>query len=80
MNQETRVALSKVPAVTTGFLIIKILTTTLGETDGDAISQSMNLGYLVGTLLFSLVFMLAVSAQIKAKQLNPWLDWTTIIA
>ncbi len=41
--------LSKVPAVTLSFWIIKILATTLGETGGDAVSMSMNLGYLVST-------------------------------
>jgi uncharacterized membrane-anchored protein len=80
MNQEARVALSKVPAVTIGFWIIKIFATTLGETGGDTVSMTMNFGYLVGTLIFTFVFVLAVSAQIKAKQFNPWLYWTTIIA
>jgi len=48
--------LSKVPEVTIGFWIVKILCTTLGETGGDAVTMSMNLGYLVGTLIFAAVF------------------------
>ena len=44
--------LSKVPAVTLTFWIIKILATTLGETGGDTVTMTMNLGYLVGTVIF----------------------------
>ena len=73
-------ALSKVPQVTLLFWIIKIAATTLGETGGDAVSMSMNLGYLVGTAIFAAVFALAVLAQIKALTFQPWLYWTTIIA
>src|SRR3954467_8863237 len=70
----------KVPAVTTVFWMIKILATTLGETGGDALSMSVELGYLVSTVIFFLIFALAVSVQIKANQFNPVLYWTTIIA
>ena len=73
-------ALSKVPQVTLLFWIIKIAATTLGETGGDAVSMSMNLGYLVGTAIFAAIFAVAVGAQIKAKTFKPLLYWTTIIA
>lgn len=72
--------LSKVPEVTLVFWIIKIAATTLGETGGDALSMSMNLGYLVSTGIFSVIFALLVNAQMSAKQFNPWLYWATIIA
>jgi uncharacterized membrane-anchored protein len=73
-------ALIKVPALTLIFWVIKILATTLGETAGDALSMSMNLGYLVSTAIFAAIFLVAVSAQIKAKQFHPFLYWATIIA
>ena len=73
-------ALAKVPEVTLGFWLIKIAATTLGETGGDAVSMSMNLGYLVGTLIFAAVFLVAVLAQVRAKGFHPLLYWTTIIA
>jgi uncharacterized membrane-anchored protein len=73
-------ASAKVPEVTLGFWIIKIAATTLGETGGDAVSMSMNLGYLVGTGIFAAVFLAAVTAQIKARQFHPLLYWATIIA
>lgn len=80
MNNTTKNALSKVPEVTLLFWIIKIAATTLGETGGDAVSMSMNLGYLVGTGIFSAIFLIAVAAQIKAKGFHPFMYWTTIIA
>src|SRR5258708_6233055 len=70
----------KVPELTLVFWIIKIAATTLGETGGDAVSMSMNLGYLVGTLIFAAIFLLAVLVQIKASQFHPVIYWTTIIA
>jgi len=80
MTDTTKDALSKVPEVTLLFWIIKIAATTLGETGGDAVSMSMNLGYLLGTGIFAAIFFLAVMAQIKAKGFHPFLYWTTIIA
>ncbi len=80
MNRSGAADLSKVPEVTLVFWIIKIAATTLGETGGDAVSMSMNLGYLVGTLIFAVLFALAVSVQIAAKRFHPWLYWLTIVA
>ena len=71
---------SKVPAITLVFWIVKILCTTLGETGGDAVTMSMNLGYLVGTAIFAAIFVVAVAAQVIAKRFHPFLYWTTIIA
>ncbi len=77
---EKQEILSKVPEVTLLFWIIKILATTLGETGGDAVSMSMNLGYLISTGIFAVIFIVAVGAQISAKKFHPVLYWTTIIA
>ena len=71
---------SKVAAVTVSFWIIKILCTTLGETGGDAVTMSMNLGYAVGTAIFAVIFLAAVIAQVFAKKFHPFLYWFTIIA
>lgn len=72
--------LSKVPALTLGFWAIKILATTLGEVGGDAVTMSMNLGYLIGTALFATVFALAVFTQIRSPNFRPWVYWFAIIA
>ena len=63
--------MSKVPEISLMFWIIKIAATTLGETGGDALSMSMNLGYLVATGIFAVVFFVAVAAQIVAKLIAP---------
>lgn len=92
MKQAVVQVLSKVPAVTLGFWVIKVLATTLGETGGDALSMTwlgettaaagsngLN-GYLVGTAVFGLLLAGLVWFQIKAKSYNPWLYWATIAA
>ena len=80
MDPQPSPRLSKVPEVTLVFWVIKIAATTLGETGGDAVSMSMKLGYLLGTVIFALLFALAVCAQIAAARFRPLLYWTTIIA
>lgn len=72
--------MSKVPAVTLLFWIIKIAATTLGETGGDAVSMSMNLGYLAATGIFAVIFIGAVGVQIKAARFHPYVYWATIVA
>jgi len=71
---------SKVPELTFLFWVLKIVATTLGETGGDAVSMSMNLGYLIATGIFANFFLVAVGAQITAEKFNPYLYWTAIIA
>jgi uncharacterized membrane-anchored protein len=71
---------SKVPAITLGFWIIKILATTFGETAGDTVSMTMDLGYLVGTAIFAALLVVLVAVQIAARKFHPWLYWATIIA
>ena len=80
MNRQTNSALSKVPEVTLGFWALKILATTLGETGGDAVSMSLNLGYLLSTGIFAVIFAIAVLTQILAKKFHPVIYWVTIIA
>jgi uncharacterized membrane-anchored protein len=72
--------LTKVPQLTLLFWVIKVAATTLGETGGDAVSMSMKLGYLVGTGIFGVIFIVAVVAQIRAKEFHPFLYWVTIVA
>jgi len=80
MESGLKHVLSKVPEVTLIFWLIKIAATTLGETGGDAVSMSMNLGYLVGTAIFAVIFIGAVLVQIFAKKFHPAIYWTTIVA
>ena len=71
---------SKVPEVTLLFWIIKIAATTLGETGGDALSMTMNLGYLLSTAIFAVIFLAAVTVQVLARRFHPVIYWVTIIA
>ncbi len=83
-----RDAATKVPAVTLGFWVIKVLATTLGETGGDSVTMTWlhadvhphNGGYLIGTGIFVVVFVAAVIAQILVKKFNPWMYWIAIVA
>lgn len=86
--QHDRDMLSKVPEVTLGFWIIKILATTLGETGGDTVTMSWlhadqnadNGGYLIGTGIFLALFIAAVAAQMTTKRFNAWIYWLAIVA
>jgi uncharacterized membrane-anchored protein len=71
---------SKVPEITLGFWIIKIAATTLGETGGDALSMTLNLGYAISSAIFIAFFVLAVAAQVRAKTFHPFLYWSVIVA
>jgi uncharacterized membrane-anchored protein len=88
-TEERAAALSKVPAITLGFWVIKILATTLGETGGDTVtmtwlgettSQPVPNGYLIGTAIFGVALILLVWLQIRARRFNQWLYWATIVA
>jgi uncharacterized membrane-anchored protein len=72
-------ALTKVPAVTLGFWLIKILATTLGETGGDTVTMTLNWGYLLGSALFVALLIGFVVVQIVAKRFHPFLYWATIV-
>jgi uncharacterized membrane-anchored protein len=88
-SDELRAALSKVPAVTLGFWIIKILATTLGETAGDTVTMTW-LGattphpvagaYIIGTAVFGALLIALVWLQLRAGRFNAWLYWATIVA
>jgi uncharacterized membrane-anchored protein len=77
---DNRLTMSKVPAVTLGFWIIKIAATTLGETGGDTVTMTMNLGYLTGTAIFLSALAVLAVLQIAAKKFHPSLYWATIVA
>src|ERR1700730_14104853 len=78
---------SKVPEVTLGFWVIKILATTLGETGGDTVTMTwlkadvmVNSGYLVGSAIFLSALIVLVGIQIATKKFHPFLYWTVIVA
>jgi uncharacterized membrane-anchored protein len=72
--------LSKVPQVTFAFWLIKICATTLGETGGDALSMTMEVGYAVSTVIFFGIFIATVAAQVSVRRYHPFLYWAVIVA
>lgn len=80
MTSRPDIAVTKVPEITVGFWVLKVLATTLGETGGDAVTMSMGLGYLVGTGIFAAIFGLVIVAQVRARRFHPSLYWTAIVA
>src|SRR4051794_12608006 len=89
MNKERSELIAKVPQITILFWIVKVLATTLGETAGDAVTMSWlgettaeakGTGYLIGTAIFGVIFVVTVLVQIKAKKFHPFLYWLTIVA
>lgn len=79
-DAELEAATSKVPAVTLGFWIIKILATTLGETGGDTLSMTLDLGYLVSSAIFLAILLAFAGGQVAARRFHPLLYWATIVA
>src|SRR3984893_2416521 len=89
MDTKRSELVAKVPQVTLVFWIVKILATTLGETGGDAVTMSWlgettaeakGTGYLIGTAIFGVIFVVAVLVQIRAEKFHPFLYWLTIQA
>src|SRR5207249_6061245 len=71
---------SKVPQVTLLFWIMKIAATTLGETAGDLLSMTLNVGYAVSSMILIGLFLVTVVAQLRANEYRPILYWTVILS
>lgn len=80
MTVSTEKVLSKVPQITLAFWIMKICATTLGETAGDLLSMTLNLGYAASTILLLSIFAVSLIGQLKAKRFMPWLYWAVILS
>ncbi len=79
-DSSTDHVLSKLPQITLAFWIMKIAATTLGETAGDLFSMTMNVGYLVSSLVLLSVFVVLLIAQLAASRYHPFLYWSVILA
>ena len=71
--------MSKIAKVTALFWIMKICATTLGETGGDLLSMTMNVGYALSSFILVAVFLVFVIIQIKSAGFHPVLYWTVIL-
>ncbi len=72
-------SLSKVAEIGIYFWILKILATTLGETTGDMLAQTLNLGYTVGLFATGSVLLVLLVLQIRAKKFHSVLFWAAVI-
>lgn len=73
-------SLNKIPHVTFAFWVMKIAATTLGETAGDLLSMTLNIGYALSSVILLSMFVVALVGQLLAKRYHPWLYWTVILA
>lgn len=76
----SRDLMTKVPAVTLAFWLIKICATTVGETGGDALSMTLKLGYAVSTLIFLGFFVVTLAVQVRARRYHPFAYWAVVVA
>ncbi|MGH3888478.1 MAG: COG4705 family protein [Pseudonocardiaceae bacterium] len=72
--------MTKLPQITLLFWVMKIAATTLGETGGDLLAQTMNIGYAISSLLFIGLFLVSLVIQLKAQKFHPVLYWTVIVS
>ena len=72
--------LSKVPQATLAFWVVKILATTVGETGGDALSMTLNLGYAASSLILLGFFCVTLTAQLASKRYHPVFYWAVVVA
>ena len=80
MKDDLEPTIAKVPAVTPGFWVVKVLATTLGETGGDSVTMTLDWGYLAGTALFAVALAALVAAQVRSRRFQPALYWAAIVA
>lgn len=71
--------ISKVAQVTFFFWLMKICATTLGETAGDLLSMTLNIGYGVSSIILLSLFAVSLALQLSAKAFHPVLFWTVIL-
>ncbi len=71
---------NKLPQITLAFWVMKICATTLGETAGDLLSMTLNVGYAVSSLILISLFLVTLVGQLASKRYVPWLYWLVILS
>ena len=80
MNTTALSTASKLPAITLLFWVMKICATTLGETAGDLLSMTFDIGYAVSSLILISAFVMTLTIQLLSKSYHPLLYWTVILS
>ena len=76
----TPISLNKLPEITLTFWVMKICATTLGETAGDLLSMTLNVGYAISSLILISAFLITLGLQLFSKSYNPVLYWIVILS
>lgn len=71
--------LNKVPEVTLAFWVIKILSTTVGETGADYLAVNVGLGSSTTTGIMAALLAAALITQIRMRRYVPWIYWLTVV-
>ena len=72
--------MNKLPQITLAFWVMKICATTLGETAGDLLSMTLNVGYAISSMILLSVFLITLLTQLWSKSYNPVLYWIVILS
>ena len=72
--------MNKLPQITLAFWVMKICATTLGETAGDLLSMTLNVGYAISSLILISVFAVTLISQLFSKTYHPVLYWIVILS
>lgn len=72
--------MNKLPQITLAFWVMKICATTLGETAGDLLSMTLDVGYAVSSMILISLFLVTLLGQLASKRYNPWLYWLVILS
>ncbi len=72
--------MNKLPQITFSFWVMKICATTLGETAGDLLSMTLNVGYLISSIILISFFLTTLSVQLLSKKFHPVIYWAVILA
>lgn len=72
--------MKKIPHVTLAFWVMKVAATTLGETAGDLLSMTMNVGYALSSIVLLGFFVVTLAAQLSVRRYQPFIYWAVILA
>jgi uncharacterized membrane-anchored protein len=72
--------MTKLPQITISFWIMKICATTLGETAGDLLAQTMKVGYAISSAILLAFFFVTLTIQLFSKKYHPIIYWAVILA
>jgi uncharacterized membrane-anchored protein len=77
--ERSRIWLTKVPAITATFWVIKVLSTTIGETFSDYLTVNAGLGPAVTDGVMAAVLAVALVIQFRTRRYTPWIYWLCVV-